>query len=130
MNRTQQAKRDARQLFRHCLSNGMLNEERVRQIVQRVSVTKNRNRFRVLARFRRLVELDSTKHTATIESTTPLGTEFQDGLQVGLSRRYGPGLTLTFRDNPALIGGIRITVGNDVYDGSVRGRLAALDDRF
>ena len=41
---------------------------------------------------------------------------------------YGARLNdLVRATNPALIGGMRITVGSDVYDGSVRGRLAALD---
>jgi F-type H+-transporting ATPase subunit delta len=130
MNRTRQAKQDARRLFRLCLSNGLLDEERVRQVAQQISETRNRNRFLVLARFRRLVELDCTKHTAVIESAAPLPRELREGIQNGLSRRYGPGLAFSFRDNPALIGGMRVTIANDVYDGSVRGRLAALDDRF
>ena len=131
MSRTRQAKRDAKQLFRLCLSeDGLLNEQQVRQVVQRVGESKNRNRFIILARLRRLVELDCTRHTATVETATPLPPAMQDGLQAGLSRRYGPGLNISFRDNPALIGGMRITVGNDVYDGSVQGRLAALDDHF
>lgn len=130
MSRTRQAKRDARQLFRFCLSDGLLDEQRVRQMVQRISETRNRNRFLVLARFRRLVELDCTKHTATIESAMPLPPGMREGLQAGLSRRYGPGLTVSFRESAALIGGMRITVGNDVYDGSVQGRLAALEDHF
>jgi F-type H+-transporting ATPase subunit delta len=43
-----------------------------------------------------------------------------------LIRQYGPGLAFTFTQKPALIGGVRIQVGGDVYDGTVQGRLAAL----
>lgn len=39
-------------------------------------------------------------------------------------------LDVAFAAVPALIGGVRITVGSDVYDSSVRGRLAGLEDRF
>jgi F0F1-type ATP synthase delta subunit len=35
-----------------------------------------------------------------------------------------------FTVEPALIGGMRVTIGSDVYDGSVRGRLEALAARF
>ena len=35
-----------------------------------------------------------------------------------------------FAQNPALIGGMRIKVGSDVYDGSVQARLAALQESF
>ena len=71
MKRKQQAKRDAKQLFRLCLVNGLLDESRVRRVVQLVSATQNRNRFALLAQFRRLVRLDRTQYTATVESATP-----------------------------------------------------------
>jgi F-type H+-transporting ATPase subunit delta len=130
MNRSRQAQRDAKQLMRLCFTDGLLDEERVRNVVQQVSETKNRNRFKVLAQLRRLVQLDSAMHTATIECATPLSSEMRDAIQASLFRNYGPGLNITFRENPELIGGIRVTVGSDVYDGSVQGRLAALSERL
>ncbi len=45
-------------------------------------------------------------------------------------RRYGAALRTTFVLQPALIGGLRIQVGSDVYDGSVRAGLAALERSF
>ena len=130
MKRTKQARRDAKHLFRLCLANGLLDEGRVRQVVQRVSETRNRNRLNVLSEFRRLVKLDCTRHTATVESATPLPPGMQASVQAGLSRVYGPGLNTSFTHSPALIGGMRIKVGSDVYDGSVQARLAALEARF
>ena len=130
MTRTQQARRDARHLFRLCLTDGLLDEDRVRRVVERISQTRNRNRLSVLAQFRRLVKLDCAKHTATVESAVPLPSGIQAGVQAGLSRLYGPGLTISFADSPTLIGGMRIKVGSDLYDGSVQNRLAALEERF
>ena len=109
MKQTRQARRDAKQLFRLCLANGLLNEDRVRQVVQRVSETRNRNRLSVLAQFRRLVRLDCTRHTATVESAVPLPPVMQASIEAGLSRVYGPGLTISFSESLALIGGMRIT---------------------
>ena len=130
MKRTKQARRDAKQLFRLCLANGLLDEARVRQVVQRVGETRNRNRFNVLAQLRRLVQLDCTRHTAIVESATPLPPGMQVSVQAELSRMYGPGLNTSFVHSPALIGGMRVKVGSDVYDGSVQARLATLEARF
>jgi F-type H+-transporting ATPase subunit delta len=47
-----------------------------------------------------------------------------------LERVYGPKLSISFGDNPALIGGMRIKVGSDVYDSSVKARLAAIERAF
>ena len=51
-------------------------------------------------------------------------------VQTSLARLYGSGLHTSFELNPRLIGGMRIRVGSDVYDASVRARLAALEARL
>jgi F-type H+-transporting ATPase subunit delta len=43
---------------------------------------------------------------------------------------YGDGLATSFRENADLIGGMRIKVGSDVYDGSIRRKLEALRARL
>jgi F-type H+-transporting ATPase subunit delta len=43
---------------------------------------------------------------------------------------YGRGLLMSYANNPRLLGGVRVTVGSDVYDGSIQGRLTALEERF
>jgi F-type H+-transporting ATPase subunit delta len=67
---------------------------------------------------------------ATVESATPLPPDMQVSVQAELSRMYGPGLNTSFAHSPALIGGMRVKVGSDVYDGSVQARLATLEARF
>ncbi len=44
-----------------------------------------------------------------------------------VTRAYGTGLETSFVENPALIGGVRLQVGSDVYDGSVRARLDSIE---
>jgi F-type H+-transporting ATPase subunit delta len=130
MKSTKQARRDAKQLFRLCLQNGLLDEEQARHVARRVADTTNRERFMVLSQFRRLVRLDRARHTATVESATPIPTGMQASVHAGLSRVYGPGLKTSFAHSPSLIGGMRIKVASDVYDGSIQARLAALEAHF
>lgn len=127
MKISRRAKRDARGLFRLCLVNGVLDEDRVRHVVQRVVAAGRGDGRAILAHFRRLVKLELARHTAIIESATRLPADLQASIEAGLRRRYGPGLTTAFADRPALIGGMRIQVGSDVYDGSVRAGLVALE---
>jgi len=65
-----------------------------------------------------------------VESAGPLSAEQQATVQSNLVGKYGQGLSISFTQNPALIGGLRIQVGSDVYDGSVQGRLERLRDTF
>jgi F-type H+-transporting ATPase subunit delta len=130
MKTNRQAQRDARQLFHLCLVNGSLDEGRVRQIVSGVVDARRSRGLAVLSRFQRLVRLDRDRHSATIESAAPLPASLRANIEAGLTQRHGPGLVASFTENPALIGGVRIKVGSTVYDGSVKGRLAALESCF
>ena len=125
-----QARRQATRLFRVCLVNSMLDEDRARQVVQRVVAAGKRDCPAILQHFLRLVKSDQARRTATIESAVPLAADLMDEVQAGLTRRYGVKLSFGFAVSPVLIGGMRIRVGSDVYDCSVRARLVALEDSF
>ena len=130
MKTSKQTKRDAKRLFRTCLVNGLLDETRTRQVVQRIIESKRRGDLALLSYFRRLVKLEHARHTAEVESAVPVPADLRASIQAGLARAYGPGISASFVHNSKLIGGMRIKVGNDVYDGSVRARLAALEKSF
>jgi F-type H+-transporting ATPase subunit delta len=117
-------------MFRLCLVDGLLDEKRVREVVSYIIGAGYRNCPAILAHFLRLVKLDRAQHTANVESATPLPTELQAATAAGLAHIYGPGLTTNFVQRPSLIGGVRIQVGSDVYDGSVLAGLKALEKSF
>ena len=123
-------KREGKQLFRLCLVNGLLNESRVSRVGQLAAAAGRRQGPAVLAHFLRLVRLDRARHTASIESATDMPAELQTTIEASLKSRYGAGLIFTFGQRPALIGGVRIQVGSDVYDGSIQARLNALNEGF
>jgi len=130
MKATKQLRREANRLFRLCLANGLLDEARVRQVVQRVLDSKRRGGLALVSHFQRLVQLERSRHTAVVESAKPLPADLQANVLSSLSRVYGQGISTSFTQDPALIGGMRIKVGSDVYDGSVRAGLAALEKNF
>lgn len=130
MKITKQAKREAKQLFRYCLVNGLVDENRVRKVVQYAIAAGHRNSAAIVSHFVRLLKLELVRRTATVESAAPLPPDLQAAIEAGLTRRYGPGLTTAFAQRPELIGGMRIQVGSDVYDSSVRAALAALEKSF
>lgn len=130
MRISKQARRDAKQLFASCRTNSVLDETKVRQAIAQVSRIKPRGHVALLSHFERLVKLDIERRTARVESAAPLSNAQQAEVQTNLARRYGPGLTISYSQNPALLGGLRIKVGSDVYDGSVQARLRTLQESF
>jgi F-type H+-transporting ATPase subunit delta len=77
-----------------------------------------------------LIRLELDKRHAVIESATELSPDTSEHVLRDLKTKYGEGLTTDFRVNPDLIGGLRIRVGSDVWDGSVQGRLDRLDQEL
>jgi F-type H+-transporting ATPase subunit delta len=130
MKISKQAQREARQLFRSCQAGGLLDENRVRQAVSLLAEKKPRGYVGILSRLHRLVQLELEQRAARVESATPLPAEVQAALAARLKQIYGDGLDLSFRQSPALIGGLRIQVGSDLYDGSVKTRLDRLEQSF
>src|ERR1051325_8406757 len=125
-----QSRREAKELFRGCIVNGVLDENRVRQIVGKVAAAKPRGYIATLSHFQRLVKLEVDRRTAKVESAVALSPELQSDVANKLGRIYGQGLNISFAQNPALLGGLRIKVGSDVYDGSVQSRLEDLVESF
>jgi len=130
MKISKQARRDAKQLLRSCLVNGLLDENRVRPAVQQIAAKKPRGYLAILSHFQRLVKLDVERRTARVESAAPLSSELQARVNEQMNRLYGAGLTISFTESPALIGGLRIKAGSNVLDGSVQARLSALAESF
>lgn len=130
MKTKKQTQREARRLFQLCLVNGALDENRVRDVVQRVIDAGRPGSLKVLARFQRLVRLDRAAHAAHVESAAPLPDDVKTSIESSIARLHGAGIATTYAANPELLGGARITVGSDVYDSSIQGRLAELEARL
>jgi F-type H+-transporting ATPase subunit delta len=130
MKTARQAKREARQLFRLCCANGVLDESRVRTVVDRLVKTRRSGSLSVLSRFHRLVRLDRARNTADVESAVPLPADIRARVEAGLTHAHGPGVAINFVENPELLAGVRIRVGSDVYDGSVLAELSELEARL
>ena len=130
MKISKQARREAKELFRSSIVNGVLDENRVRLVVGKVAELKPRGYLGILTHFHRLVKLEVERRTARVESAVPLSPDIQADVTSKLSKLYGQGLNISFAQNPALLGGLRIKVGSDVYDGSVQARLENLVESF
>jgi F-type H+-transporting ATPase subunit delta len=130
MKISKQSLRDARQLFRSCQVGGLLDEGRVRQVVALLAEKKPRGYVEILSRLHRLVKLALALRTAKVENAVETSPAQQASIQASLEKQYGPGLDIQYLVAPALIGGLRIQVGSDLYDGSVKTRLENLQQCF
>lgn len=126
MKISKKIKRQARQLFRFCIVNGTVDDQRVRRAVDEILRRRRRGYIEFLSQFQRLLQLDHAAHTATVESAIPLPQDLQSRMEAGVQQRYGTGVNTRFYVQPSLIAGVRIQVGSELYDGSLQSRLQAL----
>ena len=84
-----QVRRDAKHLFRLCLVNGSLDDDRVRLVMQHVLGSKRGGYLSLATQFERLVRLERLRHTAKVESATPLPPDLQAEVGASLARLYG-----------------------------------------
>src|SRR5665213_4015559 len=95
------AQRDARQLFRSCHANNLLDENRVRQTVSLLSEKKPRGYVEMLSRLHRLVKMDLEQHSARVESATALPANLQADVTNEIKKKYGAGVSISEMLTPA-----------------------------
>ena len=130
MKITKVANSAARRIFRLCQSGGRLDEAKLSTAVRRIAESKPRDYRGILSALKRLVRLELERRRVLVESATELDQPSRDRVISGLTSKYGNDLSCEFRVNPDLLGGLKIRVGNDVFDGSVKGRLDYLAQAF
>ena len=120
----------SRMMMRASLTDGRLDQGKIHALVDAVIRERPRNYVGILANYKRLLRLEVEKRHAKIESATPLAEG--EGMRIveNLKRKYGQDITTEFAINPELLGGMRIRVGSDVWDGTVRQRLERLQQQL
>ena len=130
MRTTKEARKTSHQLLKLSFTDGKLDEHKVNQVVQSVLSEKPRHFGEVLKDYQRLLRLEVAKHHAVVESASALNSNLSSLLVTKLKARYGDDLTIEFKTNSTLLGGLRVKLGDDVWDGSVRNRLRTLQEQI
>jgi F-type H+-transporting ATPase subunit delta len=120
----------AREMLRASFTDGQLDRGRIASLVDSILVRKPRNFLKMLEYYKRLLRLETEKRHARIETATAVEPQIASQISLNLARRYGANLSTEFAINPALLGGMRIRVGSDVWDSSVRNRLERLQQQL
>jgi F-type H+-transporting ATPase subunit delta len=120
----------SKELLRASFTDGQLDGGRVASLVKSLIEKKPRHYIQVLEAYKRLLRLEVEKRTATIETATELAPDSAAQIVANLKRKYGNDLTARFVVSKELLGGMRIRVGSDVWDSSVRNRLHRLQQQL
>jgi F-type H+-transporting ATPase subunit delta len=120
----------SREMLRASFTDGQIDRGKITSLVQSLIAKKPRRYLDILQYYKRLVRLEIEKRHARIESSTQVSPETSARIVENLKKKRGRDLTTEFVVNPELLGGVRIRVGSDVWDGSVRDRLERLQKQL
>jgi F-type H+-transporting ATPase subunit delta len=120
----------SKQLLRGSFTDGQLDSGKVASLVKSLIEKKPRHYLQILEAYKRLLRLEVEKRSATIETATELPPDAAAQIVANLKRKYGNDLAAKFVVNRELLGGMRIRVGSDVWDSSVRNRLHRLQQQL
>ncbi len=120
----------ARRLYNLCKADGKVDEAKFSKVVKTIAERKPRNFRGILVTLKRLLEIDLAAKHVTVDSAAELDADTQQGIVTKLTAKYGDDLTFEYRVNSALLGGIRIRKGDDVWDGTIKSRLENIANAF
>jgi F-type H+-transporting ATPase subunit delta len=116
----------ARQLFKLSVGGGELSAERVAGVLQYIEKHRPPQTLAVLKAYQRLVAAEVARGQALVEHAGPLNDSVLAQIGSAMSKRYSRRVTPLSQRNDALLAGLRVRVGDDVYESSVAGQLATL----
>ena len=130
MKLNKEIRRLSREMLRASFTDGQLDRGKVASLVQSLIARQPRRYVDILQNYKRLLRLELEKRRAVVESAVELESSVAAELESRLKRKYGDDLTTEFVVDPRLLGGVRVRVGSDVWDGSVRNRLQRLEQQL
>lgn len=130
MKISREARKAARELLRASFVGEHLDSSRLSQISKGLLELKPRGYFQILKELTRLVRLELDKRHAVVGSSAALSASEQSNLAQSLQTKFGSDISTDFQVDPSLLGGLRIKVGSDVWDGSIKARLANFSKTF
>ncbi len=107
-------------------ADGQIDPARADAVLKALEPYKPRHRQAILKAYLHYLQIEDRRSRLAVEHAGDLGPAELESLRAQYSKKYGRTLRLEARTNPALLAGLRLSVGDDIYEASAAGRLAAL----
>jgi F-type H+-transporting ATPase subunit delta len=116
----------ARQLFKLSFENGQITAERVAGVLGYVEKIQPPQIVAVLKAYQRLIATELGRGQAIVEHAGAVSPAVLQAIAAQLTKKYARPVTTTAKANPALLAGLRVRIGDDIYENSVSSQLGAL----
>jgi F-type H+-transporting ATPase subunit delta len=126
MAAAKQTKVLAKQLFKLSVIDGVVSPDHVAGVLAWIEKNSPRHPVALLKLYSRMISTELAKSQAVVEHAGPVADATLKQIEAAMSRKYARTVTASAKPNPALLAGLRVRIGSDVYESSVAGQLASL----
>ncbi|MBL6920258.1 MAG: F0F1 ATP synthase subunit delta [Puniceicoccaceae bacterium] len=126
MKRDQKITKLAKKLVELSKDNGVVTESKVGEVLGGFQQVQHRHHLAVLKTFLNYLRREVALQTAVVSTPTGLSDDALRAIEVQFSKLYNRPVSAVTQQNTSLIAGVRVRLGDDVYDASVAGRLQRL----
>ena len=126
MKRDQKITRLAKKLVELSKDNGVVTEAKVGEVLAGLKQVQHRHHLTVLKTFLGYLRREIALQTAVVSTPGALSDDALKAIETTYSNMYGRAVSAVTQQDTSLIAGVRVRVGDDVYDASVAGHLQRL----
>lgn len=105
---------------------GVVTEAKVGEVLAGLKQVAVRHHLSVLKAYLNYLRREIALQTAVVSTPDSLSSETLQAIAAKYTAIYGRPVSAVVKSDPSLIAGVRVRVGDDVYDASVAGRLQRL----
>lgn len=116
----------AKQFLQLSVVDGAVSPERVTGVLQYIEKHRPQHAVAVLRAYERLVAAEIARGQAVVEHAGAINDSVLASIAAAMTRKYTRKITPVAKRNDALLAGVRVRVGDDVYESSVAGQLTQL----
>ena len=116
----------AKKLVELSREDGVVTETKVSEVLGALNQVKHRHHLTLLKKYLSYIRREVALQTAVVSASTNLSEDNLKSIEVHFTKEYGRPIRAVHKKDMSLIAGIRVRVGDDVYDMSVTGRLQRL----
>ena len=106
--------------------NGVVTDAKVSEVLAGLKQVNHRHHLIVLKSFLGYLRREVALQTAVVSTPGALSAAALKEIEVNFTKIYGRQISAVTTQDTSLIAGVRVRVGDDVYDASVAGRLQRL----
>ena len=116
----------ARQFYKLSFTNGVISAGQVAGVLDYIEKHRPANSMAVLKAYQRLIAAEVARGQAVVEHAGPINSAALDAIAGAMSKKYNRAVSAVEKRNDALLAGVRVRIGDDLYESSVAGQLATL----